>query len=133
MSIAPAVPLPPLRDVVARHGLAASKALGQNFLFDGQLLARIAAVPAAVRFSQRFRVATPDAAGIAQATWIRLPSVTHAFNMNQRINRLAFRRVPGGLELVALATGSLCPPGHYMLFLLNARGVPSEAAIIRIG
>lgn len=38
-------PLPPLREVVARHGLNASKALGQNFLFDGQLLARIAAVP----------------------------------------------------------------------------------------
>lgn len=37
--------LPPLRDVVARHGLQASKALGQNFLFDAHLLARIAAVP----------------------------------------------------------------------------------------
>jgi 16S rRNA (adenine1518-N6/adenine1519-N6)-dimethyltransferase len=39
------VKLPPLREVVARHGLSASKALGQNFLFDSQLLARIAAVP----------------------------------------------------------------------------------------
>lgn len=37
--------LPPLRDVIARHGLAASKALGQNFLFDAQLLARIARIP----------------------------------------------------------------------------------------
>jgi len=37
--------LPPLREVVARHGLSASKALGQNFLFDAQLLARIAAIP----------------------------------------------------------------------------------------
>jgi 16S rRNA (adenine1518-N6/adenine1519-N6)-dimethyltransferase len=37
--------LPPLREVIARHDLSASKALGQNFLFDGQLLARIAAVP----------------------------------------------------------------------------------------
>ena len=37
--------LPPLREVIGRHGLTASKALGQNFLFDGQLLARIAAVP----------------------------------------------------------------------------------------
>ncbi|WP_448502367.1 16S rRNA (adenine(1518)-N(6)/adenine(1519)-N(6))-dimethyltransferase RsmA [Sphingomonas sp.] len=37
--------LPPLRDVIARHGLSASKALGQNFLFDQQLLARIARVP----------------------------------------------------------------------------------------
>ena len=37
--------LPPLREVIARHGLSASKALGQNFLFDEQLLARIAAIP----------------------------------------------------------------------------------------
>lgn len=40
-----AVALPPLREVIARYGLNASKALGQNFLFDGQLLGRIAAVP----------------------------------------------------------------------------------------
>ncbi|PEQ11491.1 16S rRNA (adenine(1518)-N(6)/adenine(1519)-N(6))-dimethyltransferase [Novosphingobium sp. PC22D] len=38
-------PLPPLREVIARHGLSASKALGQNFLFDEQLLDRIAAIP----------------------------------------------------------------------------------------
>lgn len=37
--------LPPLREVIARHGLRASKALGQNFLLDGQLLDRIARVP----------------------------------------------------------------------------------------
>jgi 16S rRNA (adenine1518-N6/adenine1519-N6)-dimethyltransferase len=34
----------PLRDVIARHGLSASKALGQNFILDRQLLARIAAI-----------------------------------------------------------------------------------------
>nr|WP_202393048.1 16S rRNA (adenine(1518)-N(6)/adenine(1519)-N(6))-dimethyltransferase RsmA [Alteraurantiacibacter buctensis] len=37
--------MPPLREVIARHGLSASKALGQNFLFDEQLLDRIAAIP----------------------------------------------------------------------------------------
>lgn len=36
--------LPPLRDVIARHGLQAKKALGQNFLLDEQLLDRIAAL-----------------------------------------------------------------------------------------
>ena len=35
-------PLPPLREVIARHGLAAKKALGQNFLFDLNLTRRIA-------------------------------------------------------------------------------------------
>ncbi|MEM8589536.1 MAG: 16S rRNA (adenine(1518)-N(6)/adenine(1519)-N(6))-dimethyltransferase RsmA [Pseudomonadota bacterium] len=34
--------LPPLREVIARHGLAARKALGQNFLLDLNLTARIA-------------------------------------------------------------------------------------------
>ena len=35
----------PLREVIARHGLQATKALGQNFILDRQLLARIAAIP----------------------------------------------------------------------------------------
>lgn len=34
--------LPPLRDVVRRHGLTARKSLGQNFLFDLNLTERIA-------------------------------------------------------------------------------------------
>ena len=39
------IELPPLREIIARHNLSASKALGQNFLFDEQLLDRIAAIP----------------------------------------------------------------------------------------
>lgn len=35
----------PLRSVIARYGLSASKALGQNFILDRQLLSRIAAIP----------------------------------------------------------------------------------------
>ena len=34
--------LPPLRDVIHRHGLRAKKSLGQNFLLDLNLTARIA-------------------------------------------------------------------------------------------
>src|SRR5689334_13619832 len=34
--------LPPLRDVIAVHGLAAKKSLGQNFLLDLNLTRRIA-------------------------------------------------------------------------------------------
>jgi 16S rRNA (adenine1518-N6/adenine1519-N6)-dimethyltransferase len=35
-------PLPPLREVIARHGLAAKRALGQNFLLDLNLTRKIA-------------------------------------------------------------------------------------------
>jgi 16S rRNA (adenine1518-N6/adenine1519-N6)-dimethyltransferase len=37
--------LPPLREIIKRHGLSAAKALGQNFLLDEQLLDRIARIP----------------------------------------------------------------------------------------
>ncbi len=37
--------LPPLREVVARHGLEPKKALGQNFLYDLNLTGRIARAP----------------------------------------------------------------------------------------
>ena len=37
-------PLPSLRETIARHGLDARKALGQHFLLDGTLCARIAAL-----------------------------------------------------------------------------------------
>src|ERR1700758_5362426 len=39
---ADAAGLPPLREVIARHGIAARKRLGQNFLFDLNLTRRIA-------------------------------------------------------------------------------------------
>jgi 16S rRNA (adenine1518-N6/adenine1519-N6)-dimethyltransferase len=39
---AQADPLPPLREVIAAHGLSARKSLGQNFLFDLNLTRRIA-------------------------------------------------------------------------------------------
>ena len=34
--------LPPLRDVIAKHGLSAKKQLGQNFLLDLNLTSKIA-------------------------------------------------------------------------------------------
>ncbi len=58
--------LPPLRDVIARHGLAASKALGQNFLLDEQLLNRIAAIPGPLAGQPAFEVG-PGPGGLTRA------------------------------------------------------------------
>lgn len=58
--------LPPLRDVIARHGLSASRALGQNFLFDDQLLDRIAAVPGALAGQQVLEIG-PGPGGLTRA------------------------------------------------------------------
>ena len=58
--------LPPLREVIARHQLTASKALGQNFLLDGQLLARIARVPGDLGGAEVFEVG-PGPGGLTRA------------------------------------------------------------------
>jgi 16S rRNA (adenine1518-N6/adenine1519-N6)-dimethyltransferase len=56
----------PLRSVIARHGLSASKALGQNFILDRQLLAKIAAVPGNL-FGQRVYEVGPGPGGLTSA------------------------------------------------------------------
>lgn len=56
----------PLRDVIARHGLQASKALGQNFILDRQLLARIAAVPGSLNRQTVYEVG-PGPGGLTRA------------------------------------------------------------------
>ena len=64
--MAPPPDLPPLRDVIARHGLTASKALGQNFLLDNQLLDRIAALPGDLQDQQVLEIG-PGPGGLTRA------------------------------------------------------------------
>jgi galactose oxidase len=113
-------------------GITQVEAYSPPYLFTGSRPTIISA-PAAVSYGQTFFVETPDSASIAKVTWIRLPSVTHAFNQNQRINRLSFAQAAGGLNIVAPSDANLAPPGHYMLFLLDGNGAPSIARIVKIG
>jgi 16S rRNA (adenine1518-N6/adenine1519-N6)-dimethyltransferase len=59
-------PAEPLRDVIARHGLQATKALGQNFILDRQLLARIAAIPGPLDGATVYEVG-PGPGGLTRA------------------------------------------------------------------
>ncbi|MDE2436798.1 MAG: 16S rRNA (adenine(1518)-N(6)/adenine(1519)-N(6))-dimethyltransferase RsmA [Sphingomonadales bacterium] len=76
------LPLPPLRDVIARHGLSASKALGQNFLFDEQLLDRIAAIPGPLEGAQVLEVG-PGPGGLTRAL-LRAGARVTAIEMDRR-------------------------------------------------
>lgn len=58
--------LPPLREVIARHGLSASKALGQNFILDEQLLDRLARVPGPLEGERVYEVG-PGPGGLTRA------------------------------------------------------------------
>jgi 16S rRNA (adenine1518-N6/adenine1519-N6)-dimethyltransferase len=74
--------LPPLREVIARHGLSASKALGQNFLLDEQLLDRIAAVPGSLDGQQVLEIG-PGPGGLTRAL-LRAGAHVTAIEMDRR-------------------------------------------------
>jgi hypothetical protein len=67
---------------------------------------------------------------------IRPGAVTHGFDQNQRYVPLTF--TPGNfptsrLTVTAPSDSSQAPPGDYMLFLVNKKGVPSIARWVRMG
>jgi hypothetical protein len=101
------------------------------YLFRGDR-PTIASAPDAISYGQQFVVSTPDAGRVVRGTLVRLGSVTHAFDQNQRFLELPLTRVAGGLGLTAPANGDLAPPGHYLLFILNGAGVPSTAEVLRL-
>ncbi len=74
--------LPPLREVINRHGLFASKALGQNFLFDEQLLDRIAAIPGKLKGQQVLEIG-PGPGGLTRAL-LRAGAQVTAIEMDRR-------------------------------------------------
>jgi hypothetical protein len=92
----------------------------------------ITSVPPDVAYGAQFRILTPQAGAITQVSLIRLGATTHAFDENQRFQRLTFTPDATGLTVTAPSSSNRAPPGHYMVFILNAAEVPSVAKIIRI-
>jgi galactose oxidase len=103
------------------------------YLFKGPRPS-ISQAPGTVNYGEVFFIGTgaADPTTIKRVTWLRLGSVTHAFDSNQRFNELSFVPTTGGLSVTAPANRNLAPPGHYMLFILNGNGVPSVSKVIRI-
>jgi 16S rRNA (adenine1518-N6/adenine1519-N6)-dimethyltransferase len=94
--------LPPLRDVIAAHGLRASKALGQNFLLDEQLLDRIAAIPGPLEGQRVFEVG-PGPGGLTRAllrAGARVTAVERDARCLPALAELA-AAFPGRLDVVA--------------------------------
>jgi hypothetical protein len=102
------------------------------YLFKGAR-PTISSAPTVVNHGQTFTVSTPNANEITEVTWVKLSSVTHAFNESQRINYLSFTPVSSSsLNVTAPGSSNLCSPGYYMMFLINGNGVPSVARIVQV-
>ena len=101
------------------------------YLFRGSRPVVTAAAGTAA-LGSTFAFESPDAASIRAVNLLSIGSTTHTFNMNQRINRLSF--TSSGTTVTARLDSDRTRqlPGYYMMFALNADGVPSIGRMIRV-
>lgn len=92
----------------------------------------LTAAPDQVQLGSTFAITPADAATIREVNLVRVGSVTHSFNMDQRFIPLRFTRSGAQLEVVAPLASSVAPPGTYLLFAVDQNGVPSTASMISV-
>lgn len=70
---------------------------------------------------------------VSRVTLVKTGAVTHSFNMEQRFMELEFNSAGAGKLTTTLPASAFeMPPGHYMLFLVDAEGTPSVGHIVSI-
>ena len=102
---------------------------------SGELAPRptVTTAPTGVAYGAGFQIATPDSAAVRKVALVRLGAVTHSVNMEQRYVPLTFTAGAGTLTATAPTNANIAPPGVYMLFVVDANGVPSEAKMVTVG
>lgn len=113
--------LPPLREVIAAHGLAAKKSLGQNFLLDGNLLDRIARVPGKLADATVYEVG-PGPGGLTRAL-LRAGATVIAVERDDRA-------LPALAELAAAVPGRLTVIGGDAMAQDEAAMLPAGVHIV---
>jgi hypothetical protein len=93
----------------------------------------ISSAPLNIAYGESFSVTASQAATLTRAALVRLSSATHSVNYDQRFVPLALVNTGSAFTFRAPATGDIAPPGLYMLFLINADGVPSVAHMTMLG
>ena len=101
---------------------------------SGQLATRpvIATAPATVGINTTFTITSAQAAGIRKVALVGLADVTHGVDQGQRYVPLKYSVSGTTLTVTGPPTGGVAPPGHYMLFVIDAAGVPSVAKILEV-
>ncbi|HSI59083.1 MAG TPA: galactose oxidase-like domain-containing protein [Ideonella sp.] len=92
----------------------------------------VTAAPTVLAWGQQFNVTLAAGVKASRVTWMRTGTVTHAFNNDQRYTSLGFKQSKTKLTMTLPTSRAQLPPGYYMLFVFDDKGVPSVARTIRL-
>lgn len=97
------------------------------YLQTGTARPTIASASTEIHYGATYSVASTQAAPIASAVLVLPAAVTHSSDPNQRLVDLPFTATAGGVSVSVPNEPNLAPPGWYMMYLVDANGVPSVA------
>jgi hypothetical protein len=92
----------------------------------------IADAPPSIGLGETATVATPDASRITSARLMAPMASTHVTDTGQRSIALDMTKSDGGVSVTVPEDRTIAPPGRYMLFLVDDRGVPSVARWVQV-
>jgi hypothetical protein len=102
------------------------------YLFKKAARPVIGTAPASVGINTNFTVSSAQAAGVAKVALVGLGDATHGIDQGQRYVPLKFSVSGTNLTVTGPPNSGVAPPGYYMLFIVDADGVPSVAKMVRV-
>jgi hypothetical protein len=93
---------------------------------------QLTGVPAAIAYGAPFALSSSQAADIRKVGLVRLGAPTHSEDQSQRYVPLTFTAAGTTLTVAGPNNPNEAPAGHYMLFAVDAAGVPSVSAIVAL-
>jgi Domain of unknown function (DUF1929)/Carbohydrate binding module (family 6) len=91
----------------------------------------ISTFPTSIAYGAGFNITT-DSTDVARVTLVKLSSVTHSQNFDQRFLELTKTVTGTSVSVTAPSSNISAPPGYYLLFVLNSNGVPSVGKILKL-
>ncbi|WP_433031528.1 galactose oxidase-like domain-containing protein [Actinomycetospora sp. CA-053990] len=92
----------------------------------------VGAAPTTLALGRTAEVPTPDAARITSARLMAPMASTHVTDVGQRSIALDMTKTDTGVSVTMPEDRTIAPAGRYMLFLVDDRGVPSQARWIEV-
>jgi hypothetical protein len=92
----------------------------------------ISTAPASVGINANFTISSAEAAGIQRVALVGLGDATHSVDQGQRYVPLKFSASGTTLTVTGPPNSGVAPPGYYLLFIVDASGVPSVAKMVQV-
>ncbi|HCK91388.1 MAG TPA: hypothetical protein DHW71_00295 [Gammaproteobacteria bacterium] len=105
------------------------------YLYVGtQLAARpvVSSSQAAVSYGGSIELTVNSSKPIARMTFLKTGAVTHSFNNDQRFVELNFAQAGNTLTAQIPASANIATPGYYLVYALDAAGVPSIGHMVHL-